>query len=70
MYSGIICDNVKLHEDLIETIYQAITVWTYVIDEKVILYDLLRPFNISEIRHQGTVYTWTSEEYSLLCFNI
>jgi hypothetical protein len=64
MYSSIICDKVKLHEELIETINQMITVWAYMIDEEVNLYDLLQLFNISEIKHQEIVYTWTSEQYS------
>jgi hypothetical protein len=74
MYSSIICDNAKLHEELIEIINQMITVWTYMIDEEVNLYDLLQLFNISENKHEEVVYTWTSEQYSLrvgiLCFNI
>jgi hypothetical protein len=32
------------------------------IDEEVNLYDLLQLFNISEIKHQEAVYTWTSEQ--------
>lgn len=41
MYSRIICDNLKLYEELIETINQMITVWAYMIDGEVNLYDLL-----------------------------
>jgi hypothetical protein len=74
MYSGIICDNVKLQEEFIDIINQMITVWAYMIDDEVNLYDLLQLFNISEYKHQEVVYTWTREQYSLglgiLCFNI
>jgi hypothetical protein len=74
MYSSIICDNVKLHEKLIDIINQMITVWACMTDDEVNLYDLLQLFNISEIKHQETVYTWTSEQYSLrvedLCVHI
>jgi hypothetical protein len=70
MYSIIICDNVKLHGDLIEIINQAITVWAYVIDEEVISYDLLRLCNISESKRQEAADKRTSEQHSVLCFTI
>lgn len=56
MYSRIICDNLKLHEKLIETINQMITVWAYMIDEKwiyMIYYSYLTSVK-SNIKNQCT----------------